>query len=170
MRDVRVGTALLVLIWLAACAPKAELLLHRHHRQNYALTDPELKTVQFRVESDVLVREIGEGSGSVTLVRGGTPGLATETGPAWIRVRFTADGPGVFFAAEGPDQESVYALATATANQPDPVRVKDAPGRTLRVGTRTFEVIQGADARLLVDSEDLRRLIESRVLGKGVRQ
>ncbi len=170
-RHARSGAlALLVAGLLVGCATRSELLLHRAHRLSYRLGDSELKEVQFYLSIDVLARAVDGGTPDVVLVREGTPGVAAEVGPTWIRVRFQTGGIGVPFVANEGASDSAYFLGTEVPDRDGFHRLKELPDQPLRIGGRNFELVYGRDAQLRIDSGDLAKLIERRVLGEGVRR
>jgi hypothetical protein len=91
----------------------------------------------------------------------------TAAGPHWLRVSF-GSGPGALFLAN-PDlkPDSIYALATESEAGGRPVRVKDLADPIVTVGERRFRVIRGASASLLIDEDDLVRLIDARAHAPG---
>ena len=134
-------------------------------RQSYAITPDELKTLQFYISGEVLAHRIDGGSPTVTpesvIVADRTPGLVREAGSDWLRVAFTEGGEGLLFRLRADRNDSVYALATTTESG-QIVLVSQLPEPILTPGGRRFKVIRGATAYLLVNSDDLRRLLASR--------
>jgi hypothetical protein len=160
--------AALVLLGASACAAGSQPFLHRAHRENYALQPAELERAQFYVSEDVLAHELGDagtplpGPEHVFMVHRGTRGAVTDAGPDWLRVSF-GTGPGALFLANPEARpDSVYLLASEGEAGQQPRLVRDDPDKRLRAGTRRFQVIYGASARLLIDDGDLEKLIEAR--------
>jgi hypothetical protein len=162
----------LAAVLLAGCATPKVIFLHGGHRQNYKLQPQELKGVQVYISSEVLAHEITDPtsagtSASVFIVERQTPGAITEIGPDWIRVSFD-EGPGVpFLAIPRPNEDSSYWLATEVAGREGLHRVTDLRDKIVIVGGRTFRLIHGVNARLLVDSDYLDELIKLRRRATG---
>jgi hypothetical protein len=158
---------LLALLVSAGCATPTEPFFQRRHRETYALQDAELKRVQFYISTEVLAKDLdprasGTAAGVVILPEE-TPGVATEVGPNWIRVSFMEGGSGApFVAMVGQSGDSAYWLATQVEGRSGYVPVKDLKEKVLRAGGRTFKLVYGSSARLLINSEDLQKLIETR--------
>ena len=160
-----------VCVWFG-CAHPPLYFQDREHRTTYELQLQELKTVHFYTSQEILAHEVGasgtlEGPDHIFIVSPGTPGAVTDAGPHWLRVSF-GSGPGALFLAN-PDvkPDSVYALATESKEGGRPVRVKDLADPVVTVGERRFRVIHGANASLLIDEDDLARLIEARSHAPG---
>ena len=162
----------LSILLLFACATPPQAFLHRAHRQNYALQPEELRKAHYYVSDQIPAHELSE-DGSATrpdqvlLLEPETPGALTDAGPNWLRVAF-GNGPGVLFVAlpeARPD--SVYQIASDPEPGQEPRRVRDIPDRTATVGKRRFKLITGAETRLLIDSEALGKMIESRPKAGG---
>jgi hypothetical protein len=154
------------------CAHSPLYFQDREHRATYDFQLEELKTVQFYTSQEILAHEIGPsgtlaGPDHVFIVSPGTPGAVTAAGPHWLRVSF-GSGPGALFLAN-PDlkPDSIYALATESEAGGRPVRVKDLADPIVTVGERRFRVIRGASASLLIDEDDLVRLIDARAHAPG---
>ncbi len=162
--------ALLALFCLPGCSTPKQLFLHEWHRENYALQDRELKDVQFFISTDVLARnsEPGEGAAGVIIVPMGTPGVATEVGPDWIRVSFQEGGRGVpFVTVPTKSGASPYWLATELEGQQGYRALRDLPDRVLRVEGTAYKIETGYSARLLISSKDLKELISERTHIQG---
>ncbi len=160
-----------VCVWLG-CAHPPLYFQDREHRTTYDFQVDELKTVQFYTSQEILAHEVGasgtlEGPDHVMIVSPGTPGAVIDAGPHWLRVSF-GSGPGALFLAN-PDlkPDSVYALATESEAGGPPVRVKDLADPIVTVGERHFRIIRGVSASLLIDADDLARLIEARPHAPG---
>ena len=156
--------ACLAALLTGACATQKEVFLHRAHRENYALTPAELESVQFFIEKKVVARAVqGLGANDVVIVPEGTAGAAVEVGERYLRVSFQVGGAGVaFIAPKTRSAESAYWLATPVEGQPGYHALKDLKDKDLVVPAGTFDMVSGADARLLISSKDLQRLIKSR--------
>jgi len=151
-----------------SCSPKRVVFMHQSARVNYLITPEEIKDMQFYLGRDMLLNEV-PGDGAL-LVKQGTPGVANAVGPDWIRVVFEEGGVGVPFVAISPSGIGTpYAIATEL---PDgglqPLRARN--DENLQVGDRTFRVIYGSDALLLVRRKDLEKVEDSRISVKGVKQ
>ncbi len=134
-------------------------------RQSYAITPDELKTLQFYISGEVLAHRIEDRSPTATpdvvIVPAGTPGLVREVGSDWLRVAFTEGGEGVLFRLRADRNDSVYALATTTESG-EIVLVSRLPEPVVTTGGRRFKIISGATAYLLVNNDDLNRLLAGR--------
>ena len=95
------------------------------------------------------------------IVAAGTPGLVREVGSDWLRVAFTEGGEGVLFRLRADRSDSVYALATTTESG-EIVLVSRLPEPVLTTGGRQFKITSGATAYLLVNNDDLNRLLAGR--------
>lgn len=159
-------------LFASACASPPQALLHRAHRQNYALQPDELRKAHYYVSDRILAHELSEDGTAtrpdqVLMLELDTPGALTDAGANWLRVSF-GSGPGVLFVAR-PEvtPDSVYQLASDPEPGQEPRRVRDIPDRTVKVGSRRYKVIYGGEARLLIDSEALAEMIESRPKAGG---
>jgi hypothetical protein len=144
-----------------------EPFFHKWHRVNYALQDQELKQVQFYISTEILARNLSpEAKGtaeSIVIVPERTPGVATEVGPDWVRVSFREGAEGVLFiAVAGRSGSSAYWLATEVPGARGLFPVKDLQDKAIRIRGTTFKLVHGSNARLLINSEDLRELIDQR--------
>jgi hypothetical protein len=168
MQSRAAGTlAVLVILFSAGCATPKQVFMHKGHRENYAIANAELRIVQFYISTAVLAKSLAPGQEgtpeSVVIVPGETPGVATEIGPDWLRVSFQEGGRGVpFVRVPSTAGDSAYWLATEVEGQAGFRRLKDLPEKILRVEGIEFQLVQGGNARLLIDSGDLGRLIEQR--------
>lgn len=156
---------------MGACSkqPRAFPFLHGPYREKYLIADQELQKIQFYISKDIVAQDqaFREGGlakhGRVIILRKGTPGVATEAGPNWIRVSFEKGGPGVAFVTDRSNDADGYWLATEVEGRAGYYKISELPERLLlHQGTR-YIVIDGADAYLLVDRTDLGKLIESRI-------
>ena len=156
--------ACLAVLVASACATPKEVFLHRAHRENYALTPAELESVQFFIERKVVARAVqGQGANDVVIVPEGTAGAAVEVGERYLRVSFQSGGAGVAFVAlQTRGGESAYWLATSVEGQSGYHALKDLRDKDLVVPAGTFDMVAGANTRLLISSKDLQRLIKSR--------
>jgi hypothetical protein len=104
----------------------------------------------------------------VIVVPTGTPGVATEVGPDWVRVAFTKGGGGVVFSTvESRSGDSAYWLATELP-QGGYAAVRHEKEKILLVRGVRYLIVHGYDARLLVNNKDLQKLIDSRTRAEGV--
>ena len=92
MRERKIGTwtlsVLVALGLLGACAgPQINPPFYREYRERYAITADELKKIQFYISGQVLANPI-DGSSQQVVIAFGTPGLARDSGPDWVRVAF----------------------------------------------------------------------------------
>ncbi len=162
--------ALLTALVLVGCSTPMETFLQVQHRENWALQDEEIASLQFYISREVLARNVADraSASSVLVVPLGTPGAAVEVGPDWIRVSFQRGGAGVYFLAlKTRAGDSVYWLATEVEGKPGLHAVKDLEKKVIRVPLGEFELIHGSQARLLVNSDDLQKLIEKRTHIQG---
>ena len=141
--------------------------MHRWHRENFVLTDQELKTAQFFISAEVLARRIAPSGpstpSSIVIVPAKTPGLVTEVGPEWVRVSFTPGRRGVpFVAVLAGRSDSAYWLATEVEGETGYRPVRDLDEKILRVEGVEFQLLSGYNARLLISSDDMQRLIGAR--------
>jgi hypothetical protein len=153
------------------CGTHTEFFLNRAHRTNYALETEELQSLQFYISTDVLAHEIGtksEGTRtSVYVVKRDTPGVVTEAGPTWLRVSFGPTRGAPFVALPDEDEDAWYWLATEVEGEQGFRRVRDLDDKVVVVDGRRFRLAYGSSARLLVNSKDLRKLIEKRAHAPG---
>jgi hypothetical protein len=157
---------------LVACAAAPEALLHRAHREYFALQPAELEHARYFVSERIVAHELVEGSDAATpsrvlVLETDTPGAVTEVGPDWLRVSFDR-GPGVLFLArpEGTS-DSWYQLASDPQPGMQPRRVSEIADSIAKVGERRYKVIYGAEARLLIDAEALQQMLEARPRARG---
>jgi hypothetical protein len=167
IRRTTTALALLVLLLSTACATPKQVFMHRWHRQDFAMTDEELKSVQFYISAQVLAQSLapelrGKPEG-IVIVPEETPGVVTEAGPDWLRVSFAKGGRGVpFVTVVTRSGDSAYWLATEVKGEEGFRRLRDLPEKILRVGDVEFQLVHGVNARLLIDGKDLDRLINTR--------
>jgi hypothetical protein len=156
---------------LAACATPSEPFYHRLYRENYAITPQELTRLQFYISTEVLAHAEGAAAettpAQVTIVPAGTPGLVREVGPDWLRVAFTEGGEGVLFLTRAERTDSVYMLATRSPGG-EIVRLSELPKPVLTQAGRSYELVYGADAYLLVNARELNQLIRDRPHAAGL--
>ena len=153
---------------VVSCGPKRLVFMHESARINYVITPDEIENMQFYLGDDVLLNEV-PGAGAL-LVEKGTPGVAVAVGPDWIRVRFQEGSAGVPFVATSPSGLGTpYTIAT---DLPDGglQALRERKDKKLQVGDRTFQVVYGTHALLLVRRKDLDKIEDSRIRVKGVRQ
>lgn len=153
-----------------ACATPSEPFYHQLYRERYAITDAELQTLQFYISTEVLAHAMGPGAltpGGVAIVPADTPGLVREVGPDWLRVAFRPEGEGVLFAIRHGPGDSSYMLATRTETG-EIVRVSELPRPVLRQGEQSYQIVEGAQAYLLVNDKQLQELIERRPHATGL--
>jgi hypothetical protein len=123
--------------------------------------------MQFYTSAPVLAKRASPGGApatadSVVVVDEGTPGRVTDAGPDWLRVAFQPGGRGVpFLAVTGRGGDSLYCLATETEGTAFQ-RLTERPRRDLRQDGVVYQLVYGDDACLLVDEEDLEKVIERR--------
>jgi hypothetical protein len=160
------------LVLLAACASPPQPLLHRAHREYFALQIDDLERARYFVSERIVAHELIDGAdprtpSSVLVLETDTPGAITEAGPDWLRVSFDR-GPGVLFVARNEGfPDAWYELASDAEPGGEPRRVRDIADSIARVGNRRYKVIYGAEAHLLIDSAELQRMLESRPRARG---
>ena len=157
--------ALLAGLVLVGCTTPKATFMQIRHRENYAIQDQEVLRLRFYISREILARNVAEvaSASSVVVVAADTPGAATEVGTDWIRVSFRQGSPGVYFlAVVTVGGDSAYWLATEVEGEPGLRALKDLDRKVLRTPDGAFELIYGADARLLVSSEDMQALIATR--------
>jgi hypothetical protein len=170
--------ALAVTLLLAACGTFAPLrgsyapyrFMQQQHREAYAMTQDDLEKLQFFTSTKVLAHDLNAaGSEGVVLVDAGTPGVAVASGPNWIRVSFQQGGPGVVFLAQPTTgaRDSQYSLATEGDEGTGYQLVRLTKDRILRDGTRRYQIIEGADAHLVVDQKSLTKVVDTRRKAQG---
>lgn len=168
MQGRTAGVLVLLAVFLSTgCATPKQVFMHKWHRQNFAISDEELKTVQFYISTEVLARDLAPGEKgtpqSIVIVLSETPGMITETGPDWVRVSFQRGGSGVFFATVVTGAgDSAYWLATEVEGREGLRRMRDLDEKILRVGGAAYRLEHGVNARLLIDGKDLENLIKQR--------
>lgn len=172
MGKVRIGTGLaLAVLLLSACTTPKETFLQIQHRETYALQDSEISGLQFFISRDVLAYDTSdpESPASVVIIPVNTPGLVTEVGPDYLRVRFSEDGLGVYFIAQKTaGGDSVYWIATRSEHG-GLETLKDLPRKVIRVPQGEYELRYGWMARLLVSTKGMEKLIEARTHLSGVK-
>jgi hypothetical protein len=173
---------LLALLAAAGCSMPQQRFSHSRHRENFAITTEELNGIQFYLSGEVLVKarpaadaavgddptgEETEPVEQAILFPAGTPGVVTEVGPDWLRVSFQEGRPGAYFLANAREKhDDLYYLATR--DEKDELRrVEDLEPRAINYEMKTYIVVYGASAHLLVDGEALQELIESRTRSEG---
>ena len=137
---------------------------HSRHRSNYVLTDEELKSLQFYISMDVLLKM---DNAPFRLVKG-TPGVVTETGPGWLRVSFRKGGQGAYFVADTSNKTGgLYYLAVRNENDSGYQKLNEIRQRTfVREGVK-YELIYGTGAYLDVNESQLQNVIDSRSVIEG---
>jgi hypothetical protein len=159
----RLVFALTFLIVGCASTPPPRFM-NQQHRQAYSMTEADLEQLQFYTSTKIIAHDLDSpGPQGVVLVDEGTPGLAVASGPNWIRVSFTEEGSGVVFLAEPSNRggDSQYTLATETEGGGYQL-VRTTKDRILRIGSRRFAIIEGANACLTVDPNTLKNVIGER--------
>ncbi|MBW2415697.1 MAG: hypothetical protein JRG76_14420 [Deltaproteobacteria bacterium] len=161
-----------LLLALTACSTPRQTFLHQSHRTNYALQPDEIEASQFYISSEILARNLDPATvntpAGVIVVPVGTPGGVVEVGDDWLRVSFTAGGAGVIFTTvRDQSADSAYWLATAVEGQDGFVPVKDTKDKVLRTKAGNYEVVYGHTARLLINSDQLEALKQSRTHLQG---
>jgi len=160
-----VGCLSVIALLAAGCITRTQTFLQNGHRVTFALQDNELKQLQFYISTGVLARNLAlaDRAGGVIIVPEGTPGAVLEVGPTWVRVSFSEGGEGVYFTTvESRAGESAYWIATKDEQTGALRRLKDTDPKVIQTSAGTFELVQGSNARLLVDSGDLDRVVSSR--------
>ena len=172
-RTQRPGSLLLVtLLFLGACTTRHIGFMHVRHRQNFSLEPQELERAQFYISTRILAKDVSDvevmdEAAGVILVPEQTPGMVMEVGPRWLRVSFDPEGSGVVFLADPEQGDDAYWLATEVKGQPGLHKVKDLLDKILLNAGTAYKLIYGANARLLINEEDLVKLIEQRRHLKG---
>lgn len=166
------GLVLAFALALASCgATPPTRFLKKQHYEMYALGEPDLAQLQFFVSIGVIGHALDTpGAAGVLIMAPGTPGVAVGAGPNWIRVRFQQGGQGVVFLADPSRSGGTgYALATEVEGADGYRLVRDVPDKILIVGGRRFQVVEGAHAELMVDTDKLTKLITERPHVQGQR-
>jgi hypothetical protein len=140
------------------------------HRSQYAMDQPDLERLQFYISKDVIVHSqpaSGLPTETVLVVPKGTPGVAIDSGPDWITVRFAKGGTGVQFLTDATKTEDLYWFATEVEGKTGLYKLSALPRKVLlHQGTR-YLVVEGSDAYLLVDKKGLEKFIKSRPHAEG---
>lgn len=165
----------LAVLTLPACSTteRAQGFLHRAHRGVYALVPDDLERMQFYISREVLAHRVtADGTtnpGDVVVLPTETRGRVLEAGSTWMRVAFTADGPGAVFLARESGDDAFYKLATEAEGRPGWTRVEDLPEPILIVDGQRYRIIHGANAFLLIDRKDLDRIVAERTHLQGAK-
>jgi hypothetical protein len=164
--------ALAILPALVGCAKSPKILFLEHqHVDAYSFTQQDLDRLQFYASSEVVAQDMDAppGAEGVVLMNAGTPGVAVASGHGWIRVRFQQGYEGAVFLADPTAQgDTGYALATEDGGGGYSL-VRNDDDRILRLGGRRYRVAIGAHSSLLVDRDQLKKLIDSRPHVQGQR-
>lgn len=197
MRERKTRGWLLVILFssLVGCAAKpSQAWFLQRHRENYTLNKQELQNLQFFISTNVLAQyEDATGRKSV-LVTKGTPGVVTDVGPNWLKVSFRKGGADIPFVTTQESKGGRPGLTTEKKGSTMIIRVTESPGEDTRYwfatevegkegfheirklpekvflheGTR-YQLIYGANAFLLVDTEELYNVIKTRKPTEGRR-
>ncbi len=170
-RWTRLLVCTMALLLVVDCSRRHALGFYNvSYRERYAITDTELRDLQFYVSEDVLVQAQapGQSATQVFILKQGTPGMVVDAGPDWIRVVFQKGGTGARFVTDPRKAEDLYWLATETNDRPGLSKLGDLDTKVLVHDRERFAVLEGADAFLLVDRDDLDKLIKSRPHLSGV--
>jgi hypothetical protein len=165
-------TGLALALALVGCgAAHQTRFLRKQHYEMYGIGERDLAQLQFFVSNKVVAHALDTpGAAGVLLMETGTPGVTVGAGPDWIRVRFQQGGQGVVFLADPSTSGGTgYALATEVDGVDGYRLVRDVPDRILTVGGRRYQVVQGAHAQLMVDTDQLRKLVAQRPHVQGQR-
>jgi hypothetical protein len=158
--------SLVGLIGSSACATQ-DAFMNVAHRRNYAITNAEIKQLQFYLSRQILARDVSAGGltddpNTVLLVNEGTRGAAVDVGDTWIRVSFEKGGAGVVFATDTTRQDDGYWLATKVEGEEGYRKVRDLREPIVFTQGRRFKIVRGADAFLLVKEGDIDNIIKTR--------
>ena len=160
--------AVIALLALVSCAiPHRQTFLNQT-RLNLSLEDEELKHLQFYISTNVLVQYDGPAGKQSILLPQETPGVVTAVGPDWLRVSFREGGAEVPFVVD-PRAYGAYYVATELPGQAGFHLLKDLPQKVFYYNGTPYQVIYGDRAHLLVDGNDLQKLLEKRIPTKGRR-
>jgi hypothetical protein len=155
----------------SGCAKRAVLGFYNvAHRTQYAMSDADLERLQFYISKDVIVHSQpapGLPTESVIILPKGTPGVAIDAGPDWIRVRFGKGGTGVQFLTDASKPEDLYWVATEVEGKSGLYKLSMLPRKVLLHQGQRYLVVEGSDAYLLVDKKDLEKFIKSRTHVEG---
>jgi hypothetical protein len=153
-----------------ACTAK-ETFLNVAHRQNYEIQVADFSDLQFYISTEILAKDAsstgGTAADNVVFLPEGTPGVAVQVEPSWIRVSFEEGGSGAVFLTDTTQRDDGYWLATQVPGEAGYRRVLDLEDPMLHAGGRIFRVVYGAGAYLLVDKDDLEKLVSRRRHLKG---
>jgi hypothetical protein len=166
------GLTLAFALTLAGCGPTPPTrFLKKQHYEMYGIGERDLAQLQFFVSNKVIGHALdAPGAAGVLVMEPGTPGVAVGTGPNWIRVRFQQGGEGVVFLADPSASGGTgYALATEVDGADGYRLVRYVPDKILTVGGRRYQVVKGAHAELMVDTDQLRKLVAARPHVQGQR-
>ena len=166
----RVSAGSLVVGLLLACgcsSPRPTHFLHQGQRLKYSISDDELKTLQFYI-SDYLVihrldtAENGSPTKTAIVVQVGTPGVVIDAGPQSFVVSFDEEGIGVPFVTAAEKSGDMYWLASRTEDGAALRQVRLLDDHTLIHDGKTYEILEGADAHIMIERADLDELIDNR--------
>jgi hypothetical protein len=158
-----------LLVLLSCTSSHRQTFLNRTHRVNLSLEDEELKQVQFYLSTKVLVQYDGPSGQQSIFLPDNTPGVVTAVGPDWLQVSFREGGADVPFVADLRGKYDLYYVATELPGQAGFHLLKDLPRKVFYDHGTPYQVIYGAEARLLVDDQALQTLLENRMPTKGRR-
>lgn len=159
-----------VLFLLGGCSSASPIAFQNtSHRETYSLDLEDLEKLQFFVSSDVVAQyQDASGTKSLLLARL-TPGVATGAGPNWIKVSFREGGIDLPFITDPNQYDGRYWIATEIEGDKQFKKIADLPDKSvLYQGTR-YKVVSGADAILLFDWDDWKKVIDTRKTTEGRR-
>jgi hypothetical protein len=173
---MRIGRTVVYLItalclFLVSCAtkPAHDIFLNQAYRQDLSLNDEELKSLQFFISTNVYVQYDSPEGKKTILLREQTPGVATSSGPDWLKVSFREGGVDIPFVADQRADYDMYYIATELPGKTGFHMIKELPEKTFYHEGTPYRVIHGEKAHLLVDAEGLAALAKKRITTKGRR-
>jgi hypothetical protein len=159
-----------LLMLATACATPPLPFRQVSLREHFAIAETEFASLQFYVSRRVVAHDVSAGTpgaGDVLIVPEQTAGVVKEVGSHWLRVAFEPGGDGVIFLARQGPRDSIYKLATRAEDGSQLAWVDAAGDPILRDGQRVYRVVEGADAFLLVDTDDFNELVARRAHATG---
>lgn len=151
---------------------------HFRHRETYSMTGEELLDLSFYLSTDLLIepRERGDAKEDEdpiqpVLIPAHSEGWITAIGPDWLRVTFDGDSPGFLFVSKKDpsaletreDDDEFYYLASEVPDTIGLARLADMESAVLRHEGWSYDVLYGRRAILMVESDAVDELHESRI-------
>ena len=136
---------------------------------NLSLDDEELTQVPLYVSTTVLLQYDGPSGQQTIVLPDNTPGVVTAVGPDWLQMSFREGGAEVPFVVDPRGPHGVYYVATELPGHASFHWPKDLPRKVFYDHGTPYQVIHGAEARLLIDDQTLQTLLQNRIPTEGRR-